>query len=144
MVTNLWTVRYEFETCATEDPPNREIDTRYICEGTNTSRQSGAEIRSGDRLSNFMHNGKKGRTTGIVVSDADCGAAGIGDESRRRHGCVLPQNWGGNEPNRTVPCMVLQDTANDRRHLALCHDEFRGPRSELCRSGGISNNNNNN
>ncbi|GFW43713.1 hypothetical protein TNCV_4770621 [Trichonephila clavipes] len=28
--------------------------------------------------------------------------------------------------------MVLK--ANDRRHLALCHDEFRGPRSGLCRS----------
>ncbi|GFU07733.1 uncharacterized protein TNCV_4164281 [Trichonephila clavipes] len=45
-----------------------------------------------------------------------------------------PQNWGGNEPNRTVTCMVLKATANDRRHLALCHDEFRGPRSGLCRS----------
>ncbi|GFW59047.1 hypothetical protein TNCV_2831531 [Trichonephila clavipes] len=33
-------------------------------------------------------------------------------------------------------------TANDRRHLALCHDEFPGHRSGLCRSGGISNNNN--
>ncbi|GFW50339.1 hypothetical protein TNCV_4697541 [Trichonephila clavipes] len=30
--------------------------------------------------------------------------------------------------------MVLKATANDRRHLALCHDEFRGPRSGLCRS----------
>ncbi|GFX72493.1 hypothetical protein TNCV_4060901 [Trichonephila clavipes] len=38
--------------------------------------------------------------------------------------------------------MVLKATANDRRHLALCHDEFRGPRSGLYRSGGISNNNN--
>ncbi|GFW31559.1 hypothetical protein TNCV_4419941 [Trichonephila clavipes] len=35
-----------------------------------------------------------------------------------------------------------QATANDRRHLALCHDEFRGLCSDLCRSGGISNNNN--
>ncbi|GFY08698.1 uncharacterized protein TNCV_5006111 [Trichonephila clavipes] len=48
---------------------------------------------------------------------------------------VLPQNWGENEPNSTVTCMVLKSTANDRRHLALCHDEFRGPRSGLCRSG---------
>ncbi|GFV00520.1 uncharacterized protein TNCV_3644981 [Trichonephila clavipes] len=55
---------------------------------------------------------------------------------------VLPQNWGGNEPNRTVTCMVLKATANDRRHLALCRNEFRGPRSGLCQSGGISNNNN--
>ncbi|GFV78392.1 uncharacterized protein TNCV_95491 [Trichonephila clavipes] len=54
---------------------------------------------------------------------------------------VLPPNWGGIEPNRTVTCMVLKATANDRRHLALCHDEFRGPRSGLCRSGGIGNNN---
>ncbi|GFX24156.1 hypothetical protein TNCV_2436491 [Trichonephila clavipes] len=37
--------------------------------------------------------------------------------------------------------MVLKATTNDRRHLALCHDEFRGPRSGLCRSGGIGNNN---
>ncbi|GFX23851.1 uncharacterized protein TNCV_1788821 [Trichonephila clavipes] len=55
---------------------------------------------------------------------------------------VLPQNWGGNGPNRTVTCMVLKATANDMRHLALCDDEFRGPRSGLCRLGGISNNNN--
>ncbi|GFT34875.1 hypothetical protein TNCV_3878851 [Trichonephila clavipes] len=37
---------------------------------------------------------------------------------------VLPQNWDGNEPNRTVTCMVLKATANDRRRLALCHDEI--------------------
>ncbi|GFX57030.1 uncharacterized protein TNCV_3701951 [Trichonephila clavipes] len=30
--------------------------------------------------------------------------------------------------------MVLKATANDRRHLALCHDEFRGSLSGLCRS----------
>ncbi|GFW09544.1 uncharacterized protein TNCV_3996511 [Trichonephila clavipes] len=34
---------------------------------------------------------------------------------------------GGSDPNRAVPCKVLKATANDRRHLALCHDEFRGP-----------------
>ncbi|GFV16878.1 hypothetical protein TNCV_1385001 [Trichonephila clavipes] len=28
------------------------------------------------------------------------------------------------------------------RHLALCHHEFSGPRSGLCRPSGISNNNN--
>ncbi|GFT61807.1 uncharacterized protein TNCV_3862321 [Trichonephila clavipes] len=54
---------------------------------------------------------------------------------------VLPQNWGGNKPNRTVTCMVLKATVYNRRHLALCHDEFRGPRSGLCRSVCISNNN---
>ncbi|GFS53780.1 hypothetical protein TNCV_731601 [Trichonephila clavipes] len=31
--------------------------------------------------------------------------------------------------------MVLKAMANDRRHFALCHDQFRGPRSGLCRSG---------
>ncbi|GFX64528.1 uncharacterized protein TNCV_2811531 [Trichonephila clavipes] len=40
---------------------------------------------------------------------------------------VLPQNWGETELNRSVTCIVLKATANDRRHLALCHDEFRGP-----------------
>ncbi|GFU81354.1 uncharacterized protein TNCV_3583361 [Trichonephila clavipes] len=54
---------------------------------------------------------------------------------------VLPQNWGGNEPNRTVTCMVLKVTDNDRRPLTLCHDEFRGHLSGLCQTGGISNNN---
>ncbi|GFU79348.1 uncharacterized protein TNCV_2138711 [Trichonephila clavipes] len=43
-------------------------------------------------------------------------------------------NWGAIEPNSSVICMVLKATANDRRHLALCLDEFRGPRSGLCRS----------
>ncbi|GFX53915.1 uncharacterized protein TNCV_1598611 [Trichonephila clavipes] len=55
---------------------------------------------------------------------------------------VLPQNWVGNEKNSTITCMVLKATTNDKRHLALCHDEVRGPRSGLCRSGGISNNDN--
>ncbi|GFV13466.1 uncharacterized protein TNCV_129641 [Trichonephila clavipes] len=54
---------------------------------------------------------------------------------------VRPLNWGGTEPNRTVTCLVLKATANDRRHLALSHEEFRGPRFRLCRSGGIGNNN---
>ncbi|GFX62852.1 hypothetical protein TNCV_3351781 [Trichonephila clavipes] len=87
----------------------------------------------------------KSRPTAIVVSDADCGAVGTGRKSSRAVGGkplttpgVPPQNWGENEPNHTVTCLVLKATANDRRHLALCHDKFRGPRS-----GGISNNDNN-
>ncbi|GFS52656.1 hypothetical protein TNCV_45391 [Trichonephila clavipes] len=40
--------------------------------------------------------------------------------------CILPLNFDGTEPNRTVTCMVLKATSNDKRHLALCHDEFRG------------------
>ncbi|GFV69834.1 hypothetical protein TNCV_1204191 [Trichonephila clavipes] len=38
---------------------------------------------------------------------------------------------------------VLKATDNDKSHLALCHDEFRGPLSSLCRSGGIGSSNNN-
>ncbi|GFU47041.1 hypothetical protein TNCV_2616161 [Trichonephila clavipes] len=40
---------------------------------------------------------------------------------------VLPQNWGETEANRPVTCMVLKAMTNNRRHLALCHDEFHGP-----------------
>ncbi|GFW84529.1 uncharacterized protein TNCV_457101 [Trichonephila clavipes] len=40
---------------------------------------------------------------------------------------VLPQNWSESELTSSVTCMVLKATDNDRRHLALCHDEFRGP-----------------
>ncbi|GFW64745.1 uncharacterized protein TNCV_4450471 [Trichonephila clavipes] len=40
---------------------------------------------------------------------------------------VLPQNWGETELNRSVTFLVLKVTANDRRHLALCHTEFRRP-----------------
>ncbi|GFV24972.1 uncharacterized protein TNCV_884381 [Trichonephila clavipes] len=40
---------------------------------------------------------------------------------------VLSQNRGETELNRCVTCMLLKAMANDRRHLALCHAEFRGP-----------------
>ncbi|GFY10197.1 uncharacterized protein TNCV_2628761 [Trichonephila clavipes] len=40
---------------------------------------------------------------------------------------ILPQNWGETQINRSVTCMVLKAAANDRCHLTLCHDEFRGP-----------------
>ncbi|GFW40669.1 uncharacterized protein TNCV_2836131 [Trichonephila clavipes] len=40
---------------------------------------------------------------------------------------VLPLNWGETELNRSVTCMLLKATANDKCHLALIHDEFRGP-----------------
>ncbi|GFX93874.1 cullin-4A [Trichonephila clavipes] len=40
---------------------------------------------------------------------------------------ILPQNWVEAELNHSVTSMVLKATANDRRHLALCNDEFRGP-----------------
>ncbi|GFY15724.1 hypothetical protein TNCV_1283691 [Trichonephila clavipes] len=33
--------------------------------------------------------------------------------------------------------MVLKDTANDG-HLALCHDEFRGPRSDYVRQVALT------
>ncbi|GFU78968.1 uncharacterized protein TNCV_308091 [Trichonephila clavipes] len=48
-------------------------------------------------------------------------------ETSDHHQSVLPLNWGGTEPNRTVTCMVLKATASDRRHTALCHEEFRWP-----------------
>ncbi|GFV22708.1 retrovirus-related Pol polyprotein from transposon 412, partial [Trichonephila clavipes] len=47
---------------------------------------------------------------------------------------VIHQNWDGNGPNRAVTYLMPNATANDRRYLALCHDEFREPRSGLCRS----------
>ncbi|GFW24102.1 uncharacterized protein TNCV_4951461 [Trichonephila clavipes] len=40
---------------------------------------------------------------------------------------ILHINWGGSEPNRTVTCMVLKATVNDRRHLVLFLDECYGP-----------------
>ncbi|GFY34578.1 uncharacterized protein TNCV_1372681 [Trichonephila clavipes] len=40
---------------------------------------------------------------------------------------VLLLNLGETELNRSATCMVLKATANERRHLALYHDEFRGP-----------------
>ncbi|GFT17546.1 uncharacterized protein TNCV_4807841 [Trichonephila clavipes] len=50
---------------------------------------------------------------------------------------VLPQNWGGNEQNRTVTCMMLKAKVNDIPQLRwiswtliLCY----------CPSDGISNN----
>ncbi|GFX84431.1 uncharacterized protein TNCV_1602241 [Trichonephila clavipes] len=38
---------------------------------------------------------------------------------------VLPQNGCETELNRSVTCMVLKATDNDRHHLTLCLDEFR-------------------
>ncbi|GFV68967.1 hypothetical protein TNCV_3988841 [Trichonephila clavipes] len=41
---------------------------------------------------------------------------------------VFPQNWGGNEQNRAVTCMVPKAKINDRRKtLALGREEFGGP-----------------
>ncbi|GFX61382.1 uncharacterized protein TNCV_4894261 [Trichonephila clavipes] len=39
---------------------------------------------------------------------------------------ILPLNWGKTERNHSVPCLVIKATDNDRRHLALCYEEFRG------------------
>ncbi|GFY08713.1 uncharacterized protein TNCV_5006261 [Trichonephila clavipes] len=55
---------------------------------------------------------------------------------------VLSQNWGETELNRSVTCMMLKATANNRRHLDPCHDEFLGPLYGICRAGGISNKSN--
>ncbi|GFV59921.1 uncharacterized protein TNCV_3960361 [Trichonephila clavipes] len=39
------------------------------------------------------------------------------------HG-VLPQNWGGTEPNHTVTCMVLKTKANDRKIITTIGNNF--------------------
>ncbi|GFT13235.1 hypothetical protein TNCV_4076931 [Trichonephila clavipes] len=52
-----------------------------------------------------------------------------------------PSKLGWKRTKSTVTCLMLKATADDRRHLALCHDEFRWPRYGLCRPGGISNHN---
>ncbi|GFU41411.1 uncharacterized protein TNCV_2171661 [Trichonephila clavipes] len=65
--------------------------------------------------------------------------------------CIVPSRYGGtlNSRRTASPLVRLVEgkwgkraTANDMRHLALCHHEFSGPRSGLCRPSGISNNNN--
>ncbi|GFW75655.1 uncharacterized protein TNCV_4428381 [Trichonephila clavipes] len=38
---------------------------------------------------------------------------------------VLPQNWSVTESNRTITCMVLKATENDRCKPTPFHDEFR-------------------
>ncbi|GFU59306.1 uncharacterized protein TNCV_4198281 [Trichonephila clavipes] len=90
------------------------------------------------------------RSSGTAVSDLDCGVLGPGrraasplvslveKEERWKFSDhpqgVLPLNWGGTELNHTATCMVLKATANDgRKSLALCHDGFRGPRSDTVR-----------
>ncbi|GFW76010.1 uncharacterized protein TNCV_351951 [Trichonephila clavipes] len=45
------------------------------------------------------------------------------------HQGVYPQNCEETELNCSVTCIVLKATVNDRRHVAFCHDEFRGSRS---------------
>ncbi|GFV71488.1 hypothetical protein TNCV_4562401 [Trichonephila clavipes] len=43
---------------------------------------------------------------------------------------VISQNWGEIEPNRTVPCMVLEAIANNRRkNYPLVTMNLRGSRS---------------
>ncbi|GFX96656.1 hypothetical protein TNCV_244431 [Trichonephila clavipes] len=79
-------------------------------------------------------------SSGIVVSDADCGAVGLGGiptsrraasppmrfmEGEQKRGApghpqgVLPQNWGGTKRNCTVNCTVLK--ANDRSKNPALH-----------------------
>ncbi|GFY05305.1 hypothetical protein TNCV_2207511 [Trichonephila clavipes] len=50
-------------------------------------------------------------------------------EAFDHHQSVPPVNWRETEPNRIVTSMLPKATANDKRHLAHCPDEFRGPRS---------------
>ncbi|GFU72761.1 hypothetical protein TNCV_3686931 [Trichonephila clavipes] len=50
---------------------------------------------------------------------------------------VLLQNWVETDLNRSVTCIMLKATDNDRRHLALCNDEFHGHLLIRIMSGGI-------
>ncbi|GFU05228.1 hypothetical protein TNCV_575471 [Trichonephila clavipes] len=64
----------------------------------------------------------------------------IGGRGRELRGLLPPpecssSKLGWNRAKCIATCIVPKATVNDRRHLALCHDEFRGPRSGLCRSG---------
>ncbi|GFV88953.1 hypothetical protein TNCV_442181 [Trichonephila clavipes] len=53
------------------------------------------------------------------------------------------QNWGGNNSNRTVNCMVLRGKANDRRTiLPFIVMNFVDLHLTQSRSGGIRNNQN--
>ncbi|GFV27074.1 uncharacterized protein TNCV_4853111 [Trichonephila clavipes] len=74
-------------------------------------------------------------------SSREVGGKGERREASDHPQSVLPPNWGEIEPNHTVTCIVLKATTNDRRHLAICHDELHGPRFGICRSGGIGINN---
>ncbi|GFU18429.1 uncharacterized protein TNCV_1981061 [Trichonephila clavipes] len=48
-------------------------------------------------------------------------------EAPDHHQGVLPCNWGGSEQNRTVTCMVLKATDNDRlKNLPLAAMNFAG------------------
>ncbi|PRD33186.1 UNVERIFIED_CONTAM: hypothetical protein NCL1_18208 [Trichonephila clavipes] len=51
----------------------------------------------------------------------------------------FPYKLGWNRTKSYCHLYGAQSYGNHRRHLALCHDEFRGPRSGFCRSGGIIN-----
>ncbi|GFT62551.1 hypothetical protein TNCV_4358431 [Trichonephila clavipes] len=55
---------------------------------------------------------------------SSCGIGGRGREAPETLQDVLPQIWGGTEPNRTITCMVLEATVIDRRRP--CHDEIVG------------------
>ncbi|GFX11303.1 uncharacterized protein TNCV_2803671 [Trichonephila clavipes] len=49
----------------------------------------------------------------------------------------VPLNWGGTEQNLTVTCMVLR-LMTEVKILALCHDEFCGPRSDFVRQFALA------
>ncbi|GFW04361.1 hypothetical protein TNCV_877331 [Trichonephila clavipes] len=51
----------------------------------------------------------------VEESSREVGERGREVGSPLPSGCSLSQNWGGTELNRTVTCMMLKATANDRR-----------------------------
>ncbi|GFX98782.1 hypothetical protein TNCV_1503581 [Trichonephila clavipes] len=56
--------------------------------------------------------------------------------------CIVPLRHGDTLNSRRASSPHVRLVGREERHhIAHCHDEFRGPLSGLCRSGGISNNN---
>ncbi|GFW44393.1 uncharacterized protein TNCV_1748221 [Trichonephila clavipes] len=66
------------------------------------------------------------RPAGRVVSVTDCGAVGIGIESRRRHGfykCIVPSRHGGTLNSRRAACPLVRLVEGEERWEALGHPQ---------------------
>ncbi|GFV39408.1 hypothetical protein TNCV_1231091 [Trichonephila clavipes] len=76
------------------------IETVYsVCSCKSDSR--GKTVRKETRYQQSSHK-------------SSCEVDGKGREASDHSQGVLPQNWGGIKSNRTVTCMVLKATINDR------------------------------
>ncbi|GFV46828.1 transposable element Tcb1 transposase [Trichonephila clavipes] len=79
-------------------------------------------------------------TSGIVATDVYYCAIGLGFVCRRRYGCYkcfVPLRHGDTLNSRRTSQNVLSPVYGGQSmtgvHLALCFDEFRGPRSDIVR-----------